>query len=500
MSNSMLGITLAACLLLPDLSAADDTAVNTAANAGDWGNFEVGSAIVHIDINLPGTVGDCDQPGECRPMDVLLWYPADKQAYQTASPTVYTSRLNGLTLDPARWDPLSWTVTAERARDGVPIDMVDTGGPSFPLIIMSHAAAGEPHNYAPTLERLASHGYVIAAPWHEGDTQDDRRIDIINQRARSKIVGCFDEGPSPCLDGVQKAVQNRALDVAAIIDFFEDRNRSGDFGHRVDTERVGLLGQSRGSLTALAAAGGSTPWEIAPELRVKAIMTLAIGARDNTFAQDLAKITIPSLLVVGKIDRNQGPVPSATLITVDAFNTIASAEKALVILERAEHRVYGSHYCAQTQAAGAILLDETRIDKMNPRAIGERLTLENIILHPTAGTSLDWCFYHTFARPVDITPVIKTMTGFQVTPDNVPRQLDSDTAMRLVLELANTFFDAVLVKEARPGVHFKQCLSPKFLLMKEGESVSYAESDSFQGRAVECDDLDLASLDVACGE
>ncbi len=72
--------------------------------------------------------------------------------------------------------------------------------------------------------------------------------------------------------------------------------------------------------------------------------------------------------------------------------------------------------------------------------------------------------------------------------------------MRLGLELAVTIFDAVLVKEAGPGVHFRQYLSPKFMLMKEGETVSYAESESFQGRAVECDDPDLASLDAACGE
>jgi len=45
--------------------------------------------------------------------------------------------------------------------------------------------------------------------------------------------------------------------------------------------------------------------------------------------------------------------------------------------------------------------------------------------------------------------------------------------------------------QANPGVHFKQYLSPKFLLEKEGETVSYAESESFQGRAVECDDPTL---------
>lgn len=475
MSNAILGITLAACPLLPDLSTAQDTTttVNTSANAGDWGNFEVGSTIVHIELS--GTMG------ERRPMDLLLWYPADKEAYQTASPTVYTSRLNGVTLDPARWDPLSWAVTAERARDV--FFAIDAGGPSFPLIIMSHAAAGEPHNYAPTLERLASHGYIIAAPWHEGDTQDDRRIDIINQRAGRKVVQCFDGGPSPCLDGLNKAVQNRARDVAAILD-----NISNYFGDRVDTDNVGLLGQSRGSVTAFSVAGGSTPLKIPRETRVDAIMTLNTGNRAIMFAQDLKNVTIPSLLVHGKIDQNQ-----AMAVSVEVFETIPSQEKALVILERATHRVFGTAYCAQTQASGAIA-------QANPRALADLLTFENIMLNPNSGTPLDWCFYDTFTNPVDITPFVLAKTGFQVTPTNTPRELDELSTMRLTLELANVFFDAVLVKQAQPGVHFKQYMSPKFLFHKEGEPVSYAESWSFHGRPVECDDPDLESLDVACGE
>src|SRR3990172_4617050 len=103
MSNAFLGTTLAACLVLPDLAAAGNTTVNTAANAGDWGTFDVGSSVIHVE--LKGTVG------ERRPMDLLLFYPADKQAYRNATTlTVYSSRLKGVTLDPARWDPISWQV------------------------------------------------------------------------------------------------------------------------------------------------------------------------------------------------------------------------------------------------------------------------------------------------------------------------------------------------------------------------------------------------------
>jgi len=470
-SNLILGIMFALSLLLPDLSTAANTAVNTAANAGDWGKFEVGSTVVHIE--LKGTAG------ERRPMDVLLWYPADKQAYQSAPTTLYASRLNGVPLiEP--WDPMSFVVVAERARDSVPVDQ---GGPAFPFIIFSHPAASDPTNAAPTLERLASHGFIVAAPWHNGDTQDEVRIDTINQLAGTKIVPCFDGGPSPCVDGLQKTVQNRALDVAALLD-----NIASIFGDRVDTERVGLLGQSRGSLTALMAAGGSTTWGIKPEPRIDAIMTLTIAVRSATFNANLNQITIPSLMVTSKADRN---TPMA--IAVDAFNLIPSEQKGLVVLERGEHAVYSTNRCAQMQATGAIVM-------ANPRAIGEQLAFENIILSPNSGTPIDYCLFDSFVNPVDIRPLVGAMTGIDVTPNNVPRDLDTVTAMRLVLELATTFFDATLVKKGQPGVHFKQYMSPKFLMEKEGEVVSYAESWSFQGRSVKCDDPDLAWLDPACVE
>jgi len=473
--NSILSAALLACLGLPGVAPADDEV----GSAGGWGKFKVGSALIHIE--LTGTAG------ERRPMDVLLFYPADKTAHQSASPTVYVSRLNGKPIidpnNPNRWVPMSYAVAAEGARGSVPVDQ---HGPRFPLIVFSHPAMSDPQNIAPTLERLASHGYVIAAPWHEGDTQDDRIIDVINGLAKTKIIPCFDGGPSPCLDAaLQKAVQNRALDIAALIDAIP-----AYFGDRVDMERVGLFGQSRGVLTALAAAGGSTPFNIQAEPRIDAIMMLAIGMRSATVSMDLAKVAIPSLFVAGKIDRN---TPMA--ISVEAFDTVSSQEKGLVIFELAEHGVYSINRCAHMQAAGAIFQAE-------PRAIGEQLTLENIMVSLNSGTPIDYCRFDFFVNPVDIRPVVKTMTGFDVTPANVPRQLDAVTAMPVVLELANTFFDATLVKHDRDeeGPRFKRYLSPEYLLKKEGAVVSYAESQTPRGRAVACDDPDLISLDPSCAD
>jgi len=143
-------------------------------------------------------------------------------------------------------------------------------------------------------------------------------------------------------------------------------------------------------------------------------------------------------LVTSKADRNT-PMP----IAVDAFNTITSEEKALVILERGEHGVYSINRCAQMQASGAVF-------QANPKAIGEQLTLENILLSANSARRLTTAtrFVHaTGGRPPDG----PRHDRINVTDTNVPRMLDTVTAMRLDLELANTFFDATLIKKAQPA-------------------------------------------------
>lgn len=469
-------------MALVPLLASAQSSENTSANAGDWGNFEVGSGVIQIEPGIPSDW----------PIDVLLFYPADRQAYRYTKPSYYSSRLFGVTLDPARWDPVSWRVQAERAHEGV---VIDKGGPSFPLIVFSHGNGGTPEKYAPLLERLASHGYVIAAPWHEGNNHDDTVIDNVNKLAGSKILHCFDFGPSPCADAdFGKTLQNRARDVTRIID-----NIGGYFGDRVDTSRVGLLGHSRGSVTALAAAGGSKILKIDPEARVSAIMLLEIGTRPNTFTMDVQNVDVPALLVNSRRDTT-----TTMDVSIDAFNTMPSDEKALVILEDAVHRVYGSLFCKEMQATGAILVKEKDLSK--PRAIGESYVLQDMLLSAN-GTPMDFCFYEDFVNPVDLTALVETTLGcpsaktcYRITPTSVPKTLPGITAVRLALELATTFFDATLVKRGQPGVHFKQYLDPKFELQKEGAAVSLSEIESWQGMEVACDDPALGSIEPDCLE
>jgi len=223
MSNAFLGITLAAWLMMPDLSAANTN------SASDWGHFEVG--FKEIDLSLTGSLG------EARPLHLMVWYPADVKDYRSGSAAYYRPLLYGVPLVPGKWDAMTLQIQAERARDSVSVDRT---GPTFPLLIFSPANAGDPYNYAFTLERMASHGYVVVSPFHNGDNQDDRRIDFINLQAGKTLLKCLDGAVKPqpgpaqfCIDPMPRSMTNRQRDVGKIID------RIGIyFGSRVDVSRL----------------------------------------------------------------------------------------------------------------------------------------------------------------------------------------------------------------------------------------------------------------------
>src|SRR3954454_19963685 len=207
---------------------------------------------------------------EARKVKVHLWYPAEPAAYAAAAKTVYTSGLYGRTLLPDRWDPLSWKVDAQIARETSAVD------PQFgrlPVIVFSHGSVNDPIDYAWTLEGIARAGFIVAAPYHTNNTQDDVRIDYIHQQAGTTLFACDDGRPGPCSrPDNARSIQDRVRDVSAILDTLPRW-----FGTRVDAARAGVMGHSRGRISALAAAGGSTTWGFGPERRVRAIMGMAIG-------------------------------------------------------------------------------------------------------------------------------------------------------------------------------------------------------------------------------
>ena len=427
--------------------------------------------------------GSAQETGVNRMVDVHLWYPADTRRFSRAPKTRYSSALYGRPLDPAKWDPLSWSVEAEIAREGVPIDPI---GRSFPVLVFSHGNANDPFDYAYTLEQIAGEGFVVAAPSHTANTQDDVRVDYINNlnnKPDKPLFLCNDGLPGPCSRiGVPRSMRDRMRDVTAVLDSLQGPH--GWLGDRADVTRAGVFGHSRGSVTALAAAGGSDTWGFGREPRVKAVMGLAIGAPNVTFSVNLANITVPTLLIAGTLD-----AVSPQEVSEAAFELISSEEKLFVAIKGGHHRSYSSANCNLTQSAGAIAQASTRavLDShmMSHLSTGGRTG--------NAGSSTDYCRYDTFVNPVDIRPVTFALSGFNVTPYNVPTTgLDTDEVRQGVTEMAVAFFGTVLKRVGNDGVHFSRYVAPKWLekhVAMVGRAEAFASADALcpPGQDVNCE-------------
>lgn len=367
-----------------------------------------------------------------REVDVHLWYPADRKRFSKAPETVYKSALHGKALEPKQcpparadrceWDPLSWTVKAEVARENAAIDR---NGKKYPVIVFSHGSVNDPIDYAHTLELIASAGFVVAAPSHVNNTQDDVRIDFINTQAGPQSGGplfkCNDGRAGPCSRAplvnspeLPTSMKDRVGDISSVLDALDRHGQTRWLGRRADVSRAGVLGHSRGTATALAAAGGSAAWSVEPEHRVKAIMGMAIAARPITFGANVANVTVPTLLVAGTRD-----LTSPQAISEEAHAAIASADKRFVSIPNATHRSFDSTYCDQTQASGAVA-------QGNPKAILDLHTTRGIVtpgtpVNPTgtSGNAMQYCPYASFTNPTDIRPLVASLTrsGF---PGNVP--------------------------------------------------------------------------------
>ena len=396
--------------------------------------FPVGHKVVRVTV--PGTL-----PQEMRGVDVHLWYPADATGFAQAPATVYRSALYGDTRIPAGWKPLSWSLEAEIAREAA----IAPQGKPFPVIVFSTGNQNDPIDYAYTLELIAAAGFVVAAPSHANNSGDDVRIDFINQQAGSRLIECNDGlparatfGPGDCSQtNVSNSIADRVRDVSYVLNALP-----GWLGSRVDVAQAGVFGHSRGTLTALTAAGGSAAWGVAPEPRVQAIMGVSIGVQMLANQVSLASVKVPALLAAGTLDATSPPAVSKF-----AYDNISSADKRYVEIPNAHHRTFDSTYCDQAQWAGAIAMADParRLDKH---------TFDLMATHPSSGRTQDYCPYSAFSSPTDITGLLFAANGFTVTPTNVPTTgLTVDTVKQQVADLATEFFAAKLARAAGGSVN-----------------------------------------------
>jgi len=153
-----------------------------------------------------------------------------------------------------------------------------THGP-FPLIIFSHGQAAVRWQSTYLTVFLASHGFIVAAPDHEGGTL----YDVVRGQ----------------LAAVTEGVEKRPQDVSYVVNRLSRLPDGDPLKTLIDIDHLGVIGHSFGALTALRVA--------ATDKRVKAIVPQA------PTTTDYAWIGLPQPVVLGIPVQIQGAHKDRTL-------------------------------------------------------------------------------------------------------------------------------------------------------------------------------------------
>ena len=276
-SALLFGLMPAACGS-DDEAASTSPAENTPFYAPDaLGPFAVGRSTF--------TIVDADRGDRELPVDV--WYPVDPEAAEGVPTSLYQVSIQVWIFT------LVFTTPSEIALDGPPASQARR----FPLVVFSHGSGGLRYQSFFLTEILASHGFVVAAPSHVGNT-------LLDELA----------GTSAPMTDMMVA---RPLDVSYLITRMLEKNEdpADPFYGTIDADRIGVCGHSFGGFTSLAMAAGfgaDPPPDLAPDLpedlepvppdpRVDAIVPIAPV---STWFGDseLAGIDVPTLIIGGTHD------------------------------------------------------------------------------------------------------------------------------------------------------------------------------------------------------
>lgn len=249
--RSLFVVVLVALVSACGDGATSGTTTNPAPDPAESGPYPVG--VTRIELH------DAERD---RTLLTEIWYPAAESARgQPAAPaTSYLPPDLGFLADNA-------TIPLVAVRD---VPLADDG--PFPLVAFSHGSGGIRFQNTFQCEHLASHGFIVVAPDHQGNT-------------------FFDSSGSP--EGLQAA---RPLDVIHLLDrMSEFTNESGNrFEGWIDLDRgFGITGHSFGAFTTMAVASMDS--------RIVAALPMALGGPvSDTF--DAA-----TLLMLATVDVTIGP-------------------------------------------------------------------------------------------------------------------------------------------------------------------------------------------------
>jgi predicted dienelactone hydrolase len=248
-----------------------DWTASTCVDVRVSGPFAAGARVI------PFTKSSVVNPSQSRVLNTVIWYPA----LATDGP-----------LDPTY--------------DAVLNAPLDASAGPYPLLMFSHGSCGIPTQSNFLLPQLASHGFIVAAPPHPGNTL----LDLPSCGAPQTLLASAQERPQDILF-VLDALLAATLDQAS------------PFFGAIDASRLGMSGHSFGGYTTYLAT--------ALDARFK------VGIPMAAFVLSTQKLSIPSLTMLGQID---------SVVDNDAIRAAyaaSDAPKYLVEIKNAGHYAFSDN-------------------------------------------------------------------------------------------------------------------------------------------------------------
>jgi len=260
---------------------------------------------------------DTSDASRSRYLPVEVWYPAaDKYAGQDIAEA---------TMD--KYDLLPGFPPAKQAA----VRNAEIAAGRFPVVLFSHGFGGHRRQSTFLCTHLASHGYIVVAMDHTGNTVID-----MAQMTLQVMMG----QPMPDTEALlDEAIAARPADVSFVL----DRLLAGDLGidpSQVDNERIGMAGHSFGGWTTLKLA--------ASDSRIRAALPLAPAGGQcplpaekliNSLTFDWGR-DVPTLYLVADKD---------TLLPLAGMRgllELTHGTKRMAVLGNADHM----HFCDEVEA------------------------------------------------------------------------------------------------------------------------------------------------------
>jgi predicted dienelactone hydrolase len=206
-------------------------------------------------------------------------------------------------------------------------DAADRAG-RFPLVAFSHGYGGHRRQSTFLCTHLASHGYVVAAVEHTGNTMLEIMQLVLSLQAGGTA-------PAP-----EETLREFAVLRPADVTFAIDHVLASDLGARVDAERIGVAGHSFGGWTTLTVT--------ARDPRIRAALPLAPAGGSSPLPVDALAAAVdfawgrevPTLYVVADRDTL---LPLAGMH--ELFARTPSRDKRMIVLASADHM----HFCDRVE-------------------------------------------------------------------------------------------------------------------------------------------------------